>query len=250
MFAAVEHDLHQSRRNSLTKFFSHRSITNIQPIIQDKVDRFIGRLQAASHNGSVANLSKLSTAFTADTISHYAYGVSMGCLDGEAENILSDATQSVLALCHWLKFMPIRFSHAKKLNPGLVKRIFPKAAVILNTHRTIRSLALKVLNAQEPKAPNENIFAALTDPDLPAEERTIGRLEDEGFVVLAAGTETTGYSLSVTMFYLLDNPDILSRLRDEIKTVMPEPTQCPPLSVLENLPLLVRILELIESHVR
>ena len=83
------------------------------------------------------------------------------------------------------------------------------------------------------------MFTALADPDLPAEERTLARLEDEGFVVLAAGTETTAYSLSVTLFHLLDNLDVLSKLYEEVKTVMPSPSTQPPLAVLENLPLLV-----------
>ena len=65
---------------------------------------------------------------------------------------------------------------------------------------------MEVLQAKEPNAPHENMFATLADPTLPAEERDLERLEDEGFVILAAGTETTGYSLCVTMFYLLDNP--------------------------------------------
>lgn len=238
MFAAVDHDLHQARRSSLTKFFSKNSISNIQPIIQDKVERFINRLR--EKQGDTVNLTTLSAAFTADTISHYSYGVSMGCLDGETDNILTDATQAVLAISHWLKFIPIRFSNAKKLHPRLVEKILPQAAVILRTHRKISSMALEVLNSKEPKAPHENMFAALADLELPAEERTLGRLEDEGFVVLAAGTETTAYSLSVTMFYLLDNPEIFSTLYDEIKKVMPIPTECPPLSVLENLPFLVR----------
>ncbi|KAI0415975.1 cytochrome P450 [Xylaria grammica] len=238
MFSSVDHDLHQSRRNTLTKFFSRRSIANIQPIIQDKVERFIERLRDASRDGYPADLSKLSAAFAADTVSHYAYGVSMGCLDGEAQNIISDATSAIFTYSQWLRFMPIRFTHAKRLHPGLVRRIWPTGAMILETHRTIRSLALEVLNAKEPKAPHENIFAALVDPTLPAEERSLGRLEDEGFAVLGAGTETTAYSASVTMFYLLDNPHIFSKLYDEIKAVMPGPAECPPLSVLENLPLL------------
>lgn len=242
MFAAIDHDLHQARRNSLANFFSKRSISNIQPIIQDKAERFIKRLEEASQSGSLANLSTLSSAFTADTISHYSYGASLGCLDGSgAENTLTDATQAVLALSHWLRFIPIRFTQAKKLPPSLVESILPKAAVVLKTHRTIRSLALEVLNAKEPKAPHENMFAALADPSLPAEERTLERLENEGFVILAAGL-TTAYSLSVTMFYLLDNPGILSELYDEIKGVMPDPAECPPLATLENLPLLVRSL--------
>jgi cytochrome P450 len=251
MFAAIDHNLHTARRSPLAKFFSKRSIADIQPIIQDKVERVIRKLQLASKDGSVVNLTTLSAAFTADTISHYSYGVSMGCLDGDSENenILTDATQAVLALSHWLRFLPIRFSNAKKLHPAFVQGLFPKAATVLKTHRRISALALEVLNAKEPKAPHENMFAALADPRLPAEERNIGRLEDEGFVVLAAGTETTAYSLSVTMFYLLDNPKILSRLYDEVKTVMPNPTECPPLSVLENLPLLVRTPKPQKAHV-
>ncbi|KAG8165562.1 hypothetical protein KVR01_004114 [Diaporthe batatas] len=239
MFAAVDHDLHQARRNSLSQFFSKRSITNIQPLIQDKAERVIEKLREASHSGSVVNLNILNSAFTADTISHYSFGVSMGCLDGDgSENLLKDATQAVLALSHWLKFLPIRFTNAKKVPPSIVGRFSPKTAVILKTHRTIRSMALEVLNAKEPKAPNENMFAALADPTLPAEERTLGRLEDEGFVFLAAGTETTAWSLSVTMFYLLDSPGIFSALYKEIEEVMPNTTECPPLATLENLPLL------------
>ncbi|KAL6855352.1 hypothetical protein ACO1O0_006493 [Amphichorda felina] len=238
MFSAIEHDLHTARRSPLTKFFSKRSINNIQPIIQDKVERYIKKLGDARKDGGAVNLNVLSAAFTADTISHYAYGVSMGCLDGERENILTDATQAVLALSHWLKFMPIRFTNAKRLPPELVERFSAKAATVLRTHRTISELAMSVLHAAEPKAPHENMFAALADPRLPAEERNLGRLEDEGFVVLAAGTETTAYSLSVTMFYLLHNPDIHANLLEELTAIWPNPHECPDLSALENLPLL------------
>ncbi|KAL9080165.1 MAG: hypothetical protein Q9157_001010 [Trypethelium eluteriae] len=238
MFAANEHNLHQFRRNILANFFSKRSITNIQPLIQDKIERLIKKLEEARNDGSVVNLTTLSAAFTADTISHYTYGVSLGCLDGQSENILTDATQAVLSFGHWLRFIPLRFSNMKKLHPRFVESTFPKAATVLKTHRRISALALEVLNAKEPKSSKETMFTALADPELPAEERTLARLEDEGFVVLAAGTETTAYSLSVTLYHLLANPDIQSQLYDEVKNVMPEPSSQPPLAVLENLPLL------------
>lgn len=239
MFAATDHNLHQFRRNILANFFSKRSITNIQPLIQDKIERIITKLEEASNNGTVVNLTTLSAAFTADVISHYSYGISLGCLDGKSENILTDATQAVLSFGHWLRFIPIRFSNMKKLHPSIVQKVFPKAATVLRTHRKISSLAMDVLNAKEPTSSKETMFTSLANPTLPPEERTLARLEDEGFVVLAAGTETTAYALSVTLFHLLDNPDILSKLYDEVKIVMPDPSICPPLSVLENLPLIV-----------
>ncbi|KAL8784188.1 MAG: hypothetical protein Q9195_009135 [Heterodermia aff. obscurata] len=239
MFAAVDHNLHQFRRNILANFFSKRSIVNIQPLIHSHIEILLSKLNEASADGTIVNLTTLMAAFTADVISHYSYGVSLGCLDGKSENILTDATQAVLSFGHWLRFIPIRFSNMKKLHPRFVERTFPKAATVLKTHRRISALALEVLNADEkPQNVKETMFTALADPELPAEERTLARLEDEGFVVLAAGTETTAYSLSVTLFHLLDRPDVRVKLFEEVKTVMPEPSTRPPLAVLENLPLL------------
>ena len=239
MFAAVDHNLHQFRRNILANFFSKRSISNIQPLIQDKIELLVGKLEKASNSGAVVNLTTLSAAFTADVISHYSYGVSLGCLDGNSENILTDATQALTSFRNWLRFSPIEFSNMKKLHPLLVEKVFPKAATLLRTHRKISSLAMDVLHAKGSESLKETMFTSLADPALPPEERTLTRLEDEGFIVLGAATETTAYSLSVTLFHLLDNPEILSKLYDEIKTVMPKPSTRPPLSVLENLPLLV-----------
>lgn len=239
MFAATDHDLHQFRRNILANFFSKRSVTNMQPLIQDKIERLIVKLEEASKNDTAVNLNILSAAFTADVISHYSYGVSLGCLDGKSENILYEAVRALVSFAHWLRFIPINFSNMKKIHPSIVEKVFPKAATVIKTHRKISSLAMEVLSAKVPKSSKETMFTSLADPTLPPEERTLARLEDEGFVVLSAGTETTAYALSVTLFHLLDNPNILSRLYDEVKTVMPEPSTCPPLSVLEILPLLV-----------
>lgn len=237
MTSAVDHNLHQFRRNILASFFSKRSISEIQPLIQDKIERLVRELEEAFNRGAVVNLSTLSAALTADVISHYAYGVSLGCLDGNA-NILTDAVKAVLSFSHWLRFSPIEFSNMKKLHPVFVEKLFPKAGTVLRTHRKISSLAMATLHAKKPESSKETMFTSLADPTLPPEERTLARLEDEGFVVLGAGTETTAYALGVTLFHLLDNPDILSKLYDEVKTVMPEPSSRPPLSVLENLPLL------------
>ena len=118
-------------------------------------------------------------------------------------------------------------------------KVFPKAATLLRTHGKIGSLAIDVLHAKGSESLKETMFTSLADPTLTSEERTLTRLEDEGFLFLGAAIETTAYALSVTLLHLLDNPEILFQLYDELKTVIPEPSTRPPLSVLENLPLLV-----------
>nr|QCI34352.1 hypothetical protein [Zymoseptoria tritici] len=60
------------------------------------------------------------------------------------------------------------------------------------------------------------IALTLQDSNIPAEERGIDRLMDEGTTLIFAGTETTARALSVAFFHLLDNPNVIHQLRSEL----------------------------------
>ncbi|OGM44636.1 hypothetical protein ABOM_007463 [Aspergillus bombycis] len=94
------------------------------------------------------------------------------------------------------------------------------------------------MSAKQSMSLPNTVFTSLIDQSLPPEERTLDRLQDEGYVLLAAGTETTSWTLSVTLFYLLSNKKFLLRLHEELKLVMPKPNHVPDLFELETLPLL------------
>lgn len=68
-------------------------------------------------------------------------------------------------------------------------------------------------------------------------------LRDEILTTVSAGDDTTGIANTVTIFNILNNPEIHGRLLAELKTVMPRPDSQPPYLELEQLPYLVR-----ESH--
>lgn len=86
-----------------------------------------------------------------------------------------------------------------------------------------------------------SIFEALTQSNLPDGEKTVKRLSAEGQVLVIAGTETTAWTLSVITFYLLSNPPMLRRLRDELDQVAAESSEPATCTRLEKLPYLVRI---------
>lgn len=106
------------------------------------------------------------------------------------------------------------------------------------------------------------IFHELLNSEILLErEKTVARLWQEGQVVIGAGTETTAWSivffslhlllggfftkaiflvaLSVTVFYLLSNTPVLSKLRQELEATIPDPSTLPPLTRLEQLPYLI-----------
>jgi cytochrome P450 len=87
------------------------------------------------------------------------------------------------------------------------------------------------------------IFRDLLNSNLPPEEKSIERLWQDGQVFNIAGSETTSWALANATYYLLRNPEMLRRLQEEIKTVMPDGTiDEVSASELEALPYLVCII--------
>jgi cytochrome P450 len=92
------------------------------------------------------------------------------------------------------------------------------------------------------KTTQKTVFGELLDSNLPPEELTVPRLADEAQTVVAAGQVTTTHFLKLTSFYVLANPEILRRLKEELKSAMPSDGGLPPISKLEQLPYLSAVI--------
>jgi cytochrome P450 len=92
------------------------------------------------------------------------------------------------------------------------------------------------------KTTHPTVFRELLDSDLPREEVTIERLADEAQTVVAAGQVTTAHFLKLTSFYILDDPEIHRKLKEELKSAMPSDGSLPPVSKLEQLPYLSAVI--------
>lgn len=74
---------------------------------------------------------------------------------------------------------------------------------------------------------------------MPASEKDSARLKREAFALLAAGTITTAGTLALITYYILADPVVEKRLREELKDVAPSfPDQVPRWADLEKLPYL------------
>jgi cytochrome P450 len=89
------------------------------------------------------------------------------------------------------------------------------------------------------KDSGKTIFENLSDKSVTPAERTPTCLRDEGLGLLVAGTETTSRSLSVGLFHILSNKDVLRKLREELKQVLITPKSTASWSQFERLPYLV-----------
>jgi hypothetical protein len=82
------------------------------------------------------------------------------------------------------------------------------------------------------------MFDSLTDPKLPACERTMSRIHDEGMILLS-GTEPTANALTVAAFHIINQKGILTIIRAEARANGLGDVKKASLAELEQLPYLV-----------
>ena len=98
--------------------------------------------------------------------------------------------------------------------------------------RQVRSIIDDEKNGRAREAGHPTIFHTLINSDMPDNEKTFSRLTYEGLTLIGAGTVTTAHVLTRTVFYVLSDPPVLERLRQELRGVF---SDGPELSAKETL---------------
>jgi cytochrome P450 len=229
------------------KFFSRRSLERLGPMIQTSTEFLYQKLRRAHSADQPVELESLFADLTADIISHCDFGESYGYLRHDA-GVVNDIQYGAAVFAvgfHVNRFFPVFRRLMISVPPLLLKVLLPQYAESLARIDTIHENArLSLERSVWSKSTDHNtIFDALTDASVPAEERTVPRLMDESWVVLAAGTTTTARALSIASFHIFSNGRILLALREELRAVMPRLDSQPTFAQLEGLPYLVSWLE-------
>ena len=258
IFGTVLHDHHRMRRAPINPFFSKKSITAIEPIIQSKVDLLCSALGEYAPDGSdekragqVIELGLAYMSLALDVISHYAFGKSYGLLHLPGfSQLWKDVVENIMesfALVRNLPWLPELF---KKLPMPITRMLDKRMAFYLQMEAETRVEVAKIVQGEkkrsekeieDPTTAHKNIFEELYYSNLPPQEKTIDRLNEEGFALILAGGDTSSASLTQLSYHILANPDILKTLKEELRVAMPD-TQVPlSWQELEKLPFLVSL---------
>ena len=80
-FDTLSSNLHRSRRGALNNFFSKKSVNELAPLIQTKVNRLCQRLEEFKGISTPVNLAHAFSAFTVDVVMDYAFSKTMENLE-------------------------------------------------------------------------------------------------------------------------------------------------------------------------
>lgn len=211
----------------------------MEPLITEKIERLSSRLSDAARTQHVVRLDAALMALTMDIICHYSYGESYNYLG--LDNFKEEWKTAMISALEngiFLRNFPWALPLLKSIPYSILKVLQPNAASLAEWSMLVKKKVNKLI--QEHSMGNKSsgsIFQALLDSDLPPEEKSAARLIDEGQSVVGAGSETTANTLTIIIFYLLENKNLLHRLREELASISLDVT--PLLPKLEKLPFLV-----------
>lgn len=237
----TDHARHRFRRGVIGELFSTRSIVNLESTINKNVEKLLNRFTEARSSNSVINLSAAFAALTADTITQHTYGESIGHLDWPDFNVgWKNSVRDTMGSRVLMKHFPLLLLLLRAMPTGILSQLNSGIAQISKIEGLIKELSKRSINqdGESPKR-NKTILDALTDPSLPPEQRTSEFLTDEGHILLLAGTETTANALTTALVYLLENPNIMAKLRGEFEKSFPDDAGLKSWSILQQLPYLV-----------
>ncbi|CAD6444943.1 696affef-5bae-4969-8a8e-53327ef140c5 [Sclerotinia trifoliorum] len=213
-FETIGHDHHRIRRNAVNPFFSKRSIVAMEPLIKSKITLLSNILHSHFVNQTPVNLRVVFSSLTLDVISDYCFGEAFGALtDKNLAEIWSQTLSQIMSITTLVMHLPILPNILSWLPDSM-------AGPVLGHHRNSRRQVARILNHEDAGGRQNTIFHELRDTDiLPPQEKTLSRLADEGNILIGAGGETTAQTLAVLFYHLLDNPKMLSRIKDELSTL-------------------------------
>lgn len=242
MIGTMGHERHRVRRSILNDFFSKRSVLALSDVVEERVMKLMQRFEGFYEGQSVVNLSNAFAALTADVITYYCYGKRWGFIEDEGfRSEIHKSNEENTQHCHFDRFFPFVPEVVRRIPLQVLALLLPNKAAAFEFQAAI----LQTINTNMQDGPkisgkeSRTIFKKLTDPGLPAEERTLRRIQDEVFTLLGAGTETTASTLMVMIYHVSQDEGIRDKLRSELKQIMPTPTSAATWTELEKLPYLV-----------
>ncbi|KAJ6078615.1 hypothetical protein N7467_008368 [Penicillium canescens] len=233
-FGSVDHRRHRIRRQPMNPFFSQQRIRHLEPMLRGMMDKLRKGMKAWKGRNTPLHMYHAFNAFTTDVVVEYSMGESFHYLDDpEFTPQWSKTIQSIVQMGVQLKQFRWVIGFFELLPRWLVVSLNPDIGPVIDQKVESLRLANLIIDSEKSSAnstdkkaglPKNTLFHALLDSKLPAEEKSASRLSQEIFTVISAGGETTAKNLTTLTFHLLNNPDKLQKLRDELNRLDPDGT--------------------------
>ncbi|KAH6645433.1 cytochrome P450 [Truncatella angustata] len=229
---AVSKDVHAHKRRLLSHAFATRNLEQWEFKIADKVERLVKQFDRICDTPEATlDYSRWTNLFTLDAIVDIALSYRLGCLDRGDDVILTESPDGKTEAVNYIESLHavkratsvIVWSSAwfgmlrstLKLVPGFFRNQYSRGQGY--DHMVAYLTQRRMQRYRDGEALDDLLQCILEDKEGKPQELESGEVEAEVNVLLDAGSDTTATALVNVMYYLLQNPSTLVRLRRELE---------------------------------
>lgn len=182
-----------------------------------------------------------------DTITSFCFAKSVDALaEPDFKAPIIEAMEASLPAFILFKHFSLIRRAVFGLPPWLSVIVSPQTAGLIHLQQLLGAQVTDVVNNPESLrgAPHRIIYHELlsTEASKGAPLPSAGSLYEEAQALMFGGADTTGNTLMLGTFYLVESPRLVERLKDELHRAWPVLDTPPRFEDLEKLPFLVRLL--------
>ncbi|PWY68620.1 putative cytochrome P450 [Aspergillus heteromorphus CBS 117.55] len=245
MGMTMGHELHRRRRKYFDPFFSRLGVTQIEGMVVDEVKLLISRLEGLSKSGRIVQMEHVTAAFTGDIVMRICSEKSPDMIrhpefGKQWHETIHTYQRQVLLFVQIPQLIPL----TQIIPAAIVTCLSPGAAAFRSLHQYafnhITEAKKEMVSVEKvQQEARSSVFRHVLSSDMPESERETERLAREALQLFGAGTATLVRAFSVVMYYILSDPHMRDRLREELKDIMAGyPSKIPTWQELERLPYL------------
>lgn len=207
-------DDHTRMRRVLSHAFSDRASRDQEPIVESYVDILIKRLheQVKGTGEAKVDVSMWFKWMSFDIAGDLSFGESFDCLSNQGLHHWVDMITGFLKADICLGACN-RFSALQRILPYLIPE---QTRRMRNDHwaATAEKLTRRMkLGAQRP-----DFISPIMKYNEEGKGLTLGEIQSNASLFIVAGSDSVATVLTGTTFYLLQNPEIMRKLTDEVRT--------------------------------
>jgi cytochrome P450 len=226
---------HAIRRRTIAPAFSERALKDAESVIAihaHKLTSQIGTLPDNAQPGSWTepkNMSHWATYFGFDFVGDLGYGSSFEMLDKEEYRWIPPTLMSASKFIYYVGYLPFVALVRPFIGSSLQNYIGGQEAAdslkytLVANQRLSDRMALEERmrgSGDSKQESRKDTFYYLLNSKDPVTGKmfTTEELQADSALIIAAGSDGVGLTISATIFYLLRNPPALSRLVSEIRS--------------------------------
>ncbi|KAL4790966.1 cytochrome P450 [Aspergillus venezuelensis] len=214
LFGGRDEDIHALRRRQLSHGFAQVSVQKLEPLIEGQMKILIDKLRTYAATGESFDFKHMLSLYVLDILGEVAFAKPFGVqMKGEAEEL--HAINDHLLLAGVIGELPCQdiTKMLSRLSP------VPWMRRLMKSRDKLKDICAQCVRFKiENTSGRPDLLKSLVEASDPetGKRLTEQEINSEAFAVLVAGSHSTAGTLTLLFWHLIQNPDILEKVQDEI----------------------------------